>query len=109
MVATFPRICSRQDLPHNVFSFGILVLEIVKCKRNRRFFNQDQSSNLLVHVAMVKLLFHPVEPLSWDSSAPAVPQIDILGYGTSKFFLMSKQLYGLPIEKTRSTIHLQLF
>ncbi|MCD7472013.1 hypothetical protein HAX54_012835 [Datura stramonium] len=33
----------------DVFSFGVLVLEIVSCKRNRSFFDQDQSLNLLGH------------------------------------------------------------
>ncbi|XP_055833715.1 G-type lectin S-receptor-like serine/threonine-protein kinase At4g27290 [Solanum dulcamara] len=33
----------------DVFSFGVLVLEIVSCKKNRSFFDQDQSLNLLGH------------------------------------------------------------
>ncbi|XP_059281158.1 G-type lectin S-receptor-like serine/threonine-protein kinase At1g11330 [Lycium ferocissimum] len=28
-----------------------------------------------------QLLFHLIEPLIWDSSAPVIPQSDILGYG----------------------------
>ncbi|CAN4092224.1 unnamed protein product [Withania somnifera] len=33
----------------DVFSFGVLVLEIVSCKKNRSCFDQDQSLNLLGH------------------------------------------------------------
>ncbi|PHU20618.1 G-type lectin S-receptor-like serine/threonine-protein kinase [Capsicum chinense] len=33
----------------DVFSFGVLVLEIVSCKRNRTVFDQDQNLNLLGH------------------------------------------------------------
>lgn len=37
----------------DVFSFGVLVLEIVSGKRNRGFFNKDQNLNLLGHVSIV--------------------------------------------------------
>nr|XP_016514442.1 PREDICTED: G-type lectin S-receptor-like serine/threonine-protein kinase At4g27290 isoform X2 [Nicotiana tabacum] len=33
----------------DVFSFGVLVLEIVSCKRNRGFVHQDHNLNLLGH------------------------------------------------------------
>ncbi|KAH0680314.1 hypothetical protein KY289_021620 [Solanum tuberosum] len=33
----------------DVFSFGVLLLEIVSCKRNRRFVHQDHNLNLLGH------------------------------------------------------------
>nr|XP_033508992.1 G-type lectin S-receptor-like serine/threonine-protein kinase At4g27290 [Nicotiana tomentosiformis] len=33
----------------DVFSFGVLVLEIVSCKRNRGFFHPDHNLNLLGH------------------------------------------------------------
>ncbi|XP_055834143.1 G-type lectin S-receptor-like serine/threonine-protein kinase At4g27290 [Solanum dulcamara] len=33
----------------DVFSFGVLVLEIVSCKKNRGFFHQDHNLNLLGH------------------------------------------------------------
>ena len=35
----------------DVFSFGVLVLEIVTGKRNRRFFHPDHHHNLLGHVS----------------------------------------------------------
>uniref|UniRef100_M1DST4 S-locus-specific glycoprotein S13 n=1 Tax=Solanum tuberosum TaxID=4113 RepID=M1DST4_SOLTU len=33
----------------DVFSFGVLLLEIVSCKRNRGFVHQDHNLNLLGH------------------------------------------------------------
>ncbi|PHT50937.1 G-type lectin S-receptor-like serine/threonine-protein kinase [Capsicum baccatum] len=37
----------------DVFSFGVLVLEIVSCKRNRGFVHEDHNLNLLGHVSTV--------------------------------------------------------
>ena len=37
----------------DVFSFGVLVLETVSCKKNRSFFDQNQSLNLLGYVGTV--------------------------------------------------------
>ena len=36
----------------DVFSFGVLVLEIVSGKRNRGFSHEDHHFNLLGHVSM---------------------------------------------------------
>ena len=35
----------------DVFSFGVLLLEIVSGKKNRGFFEQDHSDNLIGHVS----------------------------------------------------------
>lgn len=35
----------------DVFSFGVLVLEIVTGKKNRGFYNQSNQQNLLGHVS----------------------------------------------------------
>ena len=46
----------------DVFSFGVLVLEIVSGKRNRGFSHQDHNFNLLGHVSMdlnVNRFIHP--------------------------------------------------
>lgn len=40
----------------DVFSFGVLVLEIVSGKRNRRFSHPDHKLNLLGHVRAIELL-----------------------------------------------------
>ena len=37
----------------DVFSFGVLVLEIVSGKKNRGFSHQDHNLNLLGHVSTV--------------------------------------------------------
>ena len=39
----------------DVFSFGVMVLEIVSRKRNRGFIHQDHSLNLLGHVSTVNV------------------------------------------------------
>lgn len=36
----------------DVFSFGILLLEILSGKRNRGFYLENQSANLVTHVSM---------------------------------------------------------
>ena len=38
----------------DVFSFGILVLEIISGKKNRGFFQQDHNLNLTGHVSISK-------------------------------------------------------
>jgi hypothetical protein len=38
----------------DVFSFGILLLEILSGKRNRGVFHSDQSLNLIGHVSVQK-------------------------------------------------------
>ena len=40
------------SIKSDVFSFGVLVLEIVSGKRNRGFSHPDNSLNLLGHVSM---------------------------------------------------------
>ena len=42
----------RFSLKSDVFSFGVLVLEIVTGKRNRGFSGPDQDQNLLGHVRL---------------------------------------------------------
>ena len=41
----------------DVFSFGVLVLEIVSGKRNRGFYNADHHLNLLGHVSFRVVFF----------------------------------------------------
>ncbi|KAI3731017.1 hypothetical protein L1987_62200 [Smallanthus sonchifolius] len=41
----------RFSIKSDVFSFGVLVLEIVSGKKNREFTNEDHSDNLLGHVS----------------------------------------------------------
>jgi hypothetical protein len=43
----------------DVFSFGILLLEIVSGKRNRRVVHSNQSLNLIGHVSVQKLVTKP--------------------------------------------------
>jgi serine/threonine protein kinase len=43
----------------DVFSFGILLLEILSGKRNRRVAHSDQSLNLIGHVSVQKLVIKP--------------------------------------------------
>jgi len=40
------------SIKSDVFSFGVLVLEIVNGKRNRGFIHQDHKHNLLGHVSI---------------------------------------------------------
>lgn len=40
----------------DVFSFGVLVLEIVSGKKNRGFSHNDHSLNLLGHVSLLTLI-----------------------------------------------------
>jgi hypothetical protein len=40
------------SIKSDVFSFGVLVLEIVSAKKNRGFFHPDHSHNLLGHVSI---------------------------------------------------------
>lgn len=42
------------SIKSDVFSFGVLVLEILSGKRNRRFYHPDHMLNLLGHVSDVK-------------------------------------------------------
>ena len=42
----------------DVFSFGVLVLEIVSGKKNRGFSHQDHHDNLIGHVSWVKKVTH---------------------------------------------------
>ncbi|KAL8510003.1 hypothetical protein ACS0TY_017001 [Phlomoides rotata] len=46
------------SIKSDVFSFGVLVLEIVSGKRNRGFFLKDHSLNLLGHVSIVSSDHH---------------------------------------------------
>ena len=39
----------------DVFSFGVIVLEIVSGRKNRGFSHEKDSDNLLAHVSFVKL------------------------------------------------------
>ena len=41
----------------DVFSFGVLVLEILSRKRNRGFFHPDHNHNLLGHVRALLVYF----------------------------------------------------
>lgn len=41
----------------DVFSFGVLVLEIVSGKRNRGFYHPDHDLNLLGHVSLDMNIF----------------------------------------------------
>ena len=40
------------SIKSDVFSFGVLVLEIVSGKRNRGFYHPDHQHNLLGHVSV---------------------------------------------------------
>lgn len=40
------------SIKSDVFSFGILVMEIIYGKRNRGFYDADQSHNLIAHVSI---------------------------------------------------------
>ena len=44
------------SIKSDVFSFGVLVLEIVSGKRNRGFCHPDHQLNLLGHVSVVLIL-----------------------------------------------------
>jgi len=46
------------SIKSDVFSFGVLVLEIVNGKRNRGFFHPDHKHNLLGNV-IIKYLYPP--------------------------------------------------
>jgi serine/threonine protein kinase len=45
-------VCGRYSVKSDVFSFGVLVLEIVSGKKNSGFFHLDHDLNLLGHVSM---------------------------------------------------------
>lgn len=49
----------------DVFSFGVLVLEIVCGSRNRGFFHKDHLHNLLGHVSNVILIIINTFPFSF--------------------------------------------
>ena len=42
------------SLKSDVFSFGVLVLEIVSGKKNRGFYHPDHDFNLLGHVSLIR-------------------------------------------------------
>jgi serine/threonine protein kinase len=45
-------VYGQYSIKSDVFSFGVLVLEIVSGKKNSRFFHPDHHLNLLGHVSM---------------------------------------------------------
>ena len=44
------------SMKSDIFSFGVILLEIVSGKKNRGFFHPDHQLNLLGHVSILKLL-----------------------------------------------------
>nr|XP_043607226.1 G-type lectin S-receptor-like serine/threonine-protein kinase At4g27290 [Erigeron canadensis] len=54
----------RFSVKSDVFSFGVLVLEIVSGKKNRGFFHEDHSDNLLGHAWRLFQEGRPVELMS---------------------------------------------
>ncbi|KAI8552696.1 hypothetical protein RHMOL_Rhmol06G0286600 [Rhododendron molle] len=55
------------SIKSDVFSFGVLMLEIVSGKRNRGFFHQDHYRNLLGHVGLLCVQQHPEDRPSMSS------------------------------------------
>jgi hypothetical protein len=41
----------------DVFSFGVLLMEIISGKRSRGYYNQNQSQNLIGYVSMLNFVF----------------------------------------------------
>jgi serine/threonine protein kinase len=46
------------SIKSDVFSFGVIVLEIVSGKKNRKFFHADHNHNLLGHVRTRKKSYY---------------------------------------------------
>jgi hypothetical protein len=53
------------SIKSDVFSFGVLVLEIVNGKRNRGFCHPDHKHNLLGHVSIKSLYPPPILNVGW--------------------------------------------
>jgi len=47
------------SIKSDVFSFGVLVLEIISGKKNRGFYNSDHELNLLGYVSLMLIQFPP--------------------------------------------------
>ena len=43
------------SMKSDIFSFGVILLEIVSGRKNRGFFHPDHQLNLLGHVSILKL------------------------------------------------------
>ncbi|KAJ8763614.1 hypothetical protein K2173_003086 [Erythroxylum novogranatense] len=56
----------------DIFSFGVLVLEIASCRRNRGFYSQNHHHNLLGHAWRLWLEERPLELLGDISAEAAV-------------------------------------
>jgi serine/threonine protein kinase len=45
-------VCGQYSVKSDVFSFGVLILEMISGKKNSEFFHPDHHLNLLGHVSM---------------------------------------------------------
>lgn len=46
-------VFGQYSMKSDIFSFGVIVLEIISGKKNREFANQEYHLNLLVHVSVI--------------------------------------------------------
>ncbi|KAG9152620.1 hypothetical protein Leryth_023349 [Lithospermum erythrorhizon] len=102
------------SMKSDIFSLGVLILEVVSGKRNSQFHHPDHDFNLLGHVGLLCVQLRPEDRPDMScvlqmlgSESSELPQPKRPGFFTERYFKETDSLLAgrwTPDESTRTTI-----